>query len=131
MTATHCPTMSAPSVWHEFTTQRLRRYHLVPKLLRLARGYLAKEEKIVLDLTARLDRARHLQSLGLILLGEQMEAEKNFTREVHTLLVCCQHHHSLILKNDFCDLQHELLDAEAHLTALQGLLVGEWRRAQK
>lgn len=118
-------------MWQEFTAQRLRRYHLVPKLLRLASGYLVKEEKIIAALTEKFDRTRHLQSMGLILLGEQMEAEKKFTREVHILLVCCHHHHSLIIKNDFCDLQHEILDAEAHLAALQGLLVGELRRVQK
>lgn len=116
--------MSFSNVWRDYNIQRERRYRDIPKLLKLSRGYLKHNERELYTLISTMERAEQLKDLGLALLGEQFEAEKLLSKEIRALIVHCRHHHALIAKNAYMDLEHELLDADAHLHAHHALLIG-------
>ncbi|MCX6780604.1 MAG: LemA family protein [Candidatus Magasanikbacteria bacterium] len=116
--------MPVSNVWRDYNIQRIRRYTSIPKLITVARSYLKNYSSELYALISTLERAQQLQELGLALLGEQFEAEKKLSHEVRSLIVACHHHHALIAKTNFMDLEHDLLDADAHLHALNGLLIG-------
>lgn len=116
--------MSFSNVWRDYNIQRERRYRDIPKLLKLSRGYLKQNEREVYALVTTMERAQQLKDLGLALLGEQFEAEKKLSKEIRAVIVHCRHHHALIAKNTYMDLEHELLDADAHLHAHHSLLIG-------
>ncbi|OGH62047.1 MAG: hypothetical protein A2848_01785 [Candidatus Magasanikbacteria bacterium RIFCSPHIGHO2_01_FULL_50_8] len=116
--------MSFSNVWRDYNTQRHRRYRDIPKLIALSRGYLKEEQPAIYSLIEATERAEKLKELGLALLGEQFEAEKILSKHIRTTLVLCHHHHALLAKNAYMDLEHELRDADAHLHALHSLLIG-------
>ncbi len=120
--------MSFSTVWQDYNTQRLRRYGMVPKLIAIARPFVTTKEKELHALMETLERARKLQEFGFALLGEQFEEEKKLGKEIRTFLICCHHHHALLLKTAYMDFENDLLDAEAHMHALAGLVVGLHRK---
>lgn len=120
--------MSFSTVWRDYNTQRQRRYQLIPQLTHLARGYVRDQEKQLFTLTETLERARKLQEFGFALVGEQFDEEKKLSKEIRSFLIHCHYHHALLLKDVYRDMEHDLLDAEAHMHALQGLIVGEHRK---
>lgn len=115
--------------WRDYNIQRQRRYRHIPKLIALARGYLKATPNDLYTLIEAAERAEQLRDVGLALLGEQFEAEKNLSRHIRTVVVHCHHHPALLAKNDYMDVEHELLDADAHLHALHTLIIGS-RRAR-
>ncbi len=119
--------MPFSAVWRDYNIQRERRYKVAPKLMHLAWGYLAEYQKEMLQLTEDLERAHQLKEFGFTLVGEQFEAEKKLSKDLRQLLIKCHHHHALILKDVFREHEHDLLDAEAHLHVLQGLVIGTKR----
>ena len=119
--------MSFSAVWRDYNTQRDRRYHVCPKLIKLAWGYLPNYRKEMLLITESLERARQLKTFGFTLVGQQFDAEKQLSKDIRALMVHCHHHHALILKDAFREQEHDLLDAEAHMHVLQQLVVGTTR----
>lgn len=116
--------MSFSNVWRDYNIQRERRFRYLPKLITVSRGYLKTHGREIYAITEQLERARQLKDLGLTLLGEQFEAEKKLSKEIRAFIVLCKHHPALLAKNTYMDLEHELLDADAHLHALHALLIG-------
>ncbi len=123
--------MSFSTVWRDYNTQRDRRYGVIPKLLALCGGYLKDKQKELLAITETLERASKLKEFGFALVGEQFESEKQLSKEIRALLVHCHYHHALLAKNAYTDIEHDLLDADAHMHALQSLIVGYHRRRIK
>lgn len=117
--------MSFSHVWRDYNTQRERRYREIPKLVKLARAYVDDHRDDMYELVELAERAKQLKALGLTLLGEQFEAEKQLSKATRKFIVHCHHHHALLLKNSYMDVEHELLDADAHLHALHSLLIGK------
>lgn len=117
-------TKPSSMAWQDYNTQRERRYHLIPKLIRISRAYLKESERPVSTLTAAHERARQMKEFGFSLIGEQFEAEKDLTKAVRAFLIQCHHHHALLARTDFCEIHHDLIDAEAHLSALSSIIIG-------
>lgn len=117
--------MSFSHVWRDYNTQRERRYRDIPKILKLSRAYVSDHQDEMYEIVELLERAKQLKALGLALLGEQFEAEKKLSKAVRGFIAHCHHHHALLIKNAYMDLEHELLDADAHLHALHSLLIGK------
>lgn len=122
--------MSFSTAWRDYNTQRGRRYRDVPKLITLGRGFVS-EEKACHTLTETTERCRQLKEFGFALIGEQFQAERELGAAVRAFLVRCHHHHALTMQTTFTDLEHELLDAEAHLHALHSIIVGHARKNQQ
>lgn len=116
------------NVWRDYNIQRDRRFRYLPKLIDVSRGYLKNNEREIFAITESAERCKQLKDLGLALLGEQFDAEKKLTKEIRSFIVLCRHHHALLAKNAYMDLEHELLDADAHMHALHSLLIGSSRR---
>ena len=124
--------MSFSTVWHDYNIQRTRRYDLVPKLLAVARPFLHDtKEKEISRLVETAERAKKMQEFGFALIGEQFEEEKNLGKELRSFLTNCHHHHALLLKNSYRDIENDLLDAEAHIHAHQGLIIGHHRKKER
>ncbi len=117
-----------PNVWRDYNTQRERRYHYLPKLISVSRGYLKNNQREIFAITETVERCRQLKALGLALLGEQFDAEKKLTKEIRSFIILCKHHPALLAKNAYMDLEHELLDADAHMHALQALIIGSQKQ---
>ena len=116
--------MPFSNAWRDYNIQRQRRYTQIPKLIAVARGYLKTHEHELYKLVESTERARQLKNLGLALLGDQFEEEKKLSKEIRTVIVFCKHHPALLLKNAYMEIEHELLDADAHLHALHTLIIG-------
>lgn len=119
--------MSFPTTWRDYNTQRARRYRLVPRLIACARPFTTDHSQLAYQIREGLERSRQLQAFGLTLLSEQFDQEKKLSKEIRAFLIRCHSHHALIAKNNFQELQHELLDAEAHLNTLASLITGRLR----
>ncbi len=98
------------------------------RLIGLARPYLDERRILTTPFAACATRAEELSQFGLALLGEQFDAEKKLSREARALITACRHHHPLIIKDSYRELEHDLLDADMHLHVLGELIAGHTAR---
>lgn len=116
--------MSLSTLWRDYNTQRHRRYRAMARLIALGRPYLSQRRLALTPFEETAARAQELSKFGLALLGEQFDAEKKLSRDIRTLVGECKHFHTLILKDSYRELEHDLLDADMHLHVLGELIVG-------
>jgi hypothetical protein len=117
-----------PNVWNDYNTQRDRRYRYIPKLIAVSQSYLKNHSREIYRITETIERSKQLGRMGFALLGEQFETEKKLSHEIRGIIALCKHHHALLLKNSYMDVEHELLDADAHMHALTALLIGSHKQ---
>ncbi len=117
-------TTNHSNVWRDYNIQRQRRHDYIPKLIAVAQPYLRNHEREMYAITETAERSKQFKKMGVALLGEQFETEKKLSREIRGIIALCKHHHALLLKNTYMDIEHELLDADAHIHGLSSILIG-------